>query len=208
MSNDPASTGAAPETNAPAAPLLAWLPWIAAIGFALLLGFLGQAYFAARSEMTALREQAALADIEVQSLQQQLEAERILWARRMEQHLAGAGSPQEPAQLRVVPLYAGTGAQAPVRAVILWNAARQEGELAAFQLPALPPDQSYRVCITDPQYADPVSAGAFTVPAPAGDARVHLQPGRPVANAARFAISVGSPAGDPRPSDPIVLLSR
>jgi hypothetical protein len=60
--------------------LLAWLPWIAAIGFALIAGFLGQAYFAARSEITALREQGALADVENQSLRQRMEAERILSA--------------------------------------------------------------------------------------------------------------------------------
>ena len=49
--------------------LLAWLPWIAAGGFALLAGFLSQAYFAARSEILALREQGALAAIVGKGLQ-------------------------------------------------------------------------------------------------------------------------------------------
>ncbi len=92
--------------------------------------------------------------------------------------------------------------------MVIWDAARQEGELAVFQLPALPSGQAFRICITDPQYPDPVGAGSFTVETPAGDAHVVLKPARPIATAMRFTICAGSLAGGPRPSDPVVLSSR
>ena len=81
--------------------LLAWLPWIAAGGFALLAGFLSQAYFAARSEMIALREQGALAALEGKGLQQRIEAERILSARRLADLQAGLPDPGGPARLKI-----------------------------------------------------------------------------------------------------------
>ncbi len=211
MSEDSVSAGDAPATrppDRPVAPLLAWLPWIAAVGFALLLGFLGQAYFSARAQMAALRVQAALADIECRSLRQQIEAERILSARRQELRLAGDRTPEELAQLRVVPLFAGTDARAPVRAVVVWDPARQEGELAAFLLPALPSGQCYRVDVTGPSSADPVAAGTFTVKAPEGDARMHLRPARPVADANRFTVSIAAPDTQPPAPVQVVFLSR
>jgi hypothetical protein len=57
--------------------LLAWLPWIAAAVFAALTGLLVQIYYAKQAELLMLREQSALAGIELRSLQQRIEAERI-----------------------------------------------------------------------------------------------------------------------------------
>jgi anti-sigma-K factor RskA len=185
--------------------LLAWLPWIAAIGFALIAGFLGQAYFAARSEITALREQGALADVENQSLRQRMEAERILSARRTADRLAELRQPTELPQLRLVRLVAATDTKPPTQAIVIWDDRRQEGELAAFQLPPLASDRSYRIWIVDPQYPEPVSAGVFTGAQSTGEARVQLKPAKPVTNAARFVVSVELMGGAPDAPGPIVL---
>ena len=188
--------------------LLAWLPWIAAGGFALLAGFLSQAYFAARAEMIALREQGALAALESQGLQQRIEAERILSARRLADLRAGLPEPGGLARLKIVPLVSARGFAAPALAVAVWDPVRQEGELVAANLPPPAPDKDYQLWIMDPQYPDPVGAGVLTVGTTAGDVRILFKPDRPVAAAARFAVSLERKGGVPRAEGPIVLSSQ
>jgi anti-sigma-K factor RskA len=55
-----------------------WIPWAAAACFAFTAAWTGQLYFTSRSQADALRDQIALADLQVKSAQQQLEAERIV----------------------------------------------------------------------------------------------------------------------------------
>jgi anti-sigma-K factor RskA len=59
------------------------IPWAAAAGFALLAGWLGQMYFAGRTESALLRDQQALADLALKSAHNQIEAERILARRQL-----------------------------------------------------------------------------------------------------------------------------
>ena len=188
--------------------LLACLPWIAAGGFALLAGFLSQAYFAARSEMIALREQGALAAIVGKGLQQRIEAERILSARRLADLQAGLSEQGGLGRLKIVSLVSAPGSAAPALAIVLWDQVRQEGEFVAANLPPPVPDKDYQLWIMDPQYPDPVGAGVLTVGATAGNVRILFKPDRPVAAAARFAVSLERKGGVPRAEGPIVLSSQ
>ena len=188
--------------------LLAWLPWIAAGGFALLAGFLSQAYFAARSEMIALREQGALAAIAGKGLQQRIEAERILATRRLADLRAESPEQGGLARLKIVPLVSARGFAAPALAIVLWNPVRQEGELVMANLSPPAPDKDYQLWIMDPQYPDPVGAGVLTVGTTAGDVCILFKPDRPVAAAARFAVSLERKGGVPRAEGPIVLSSQ
>jgi hypothetical protein len=190
----------------PVAAALAWLPWIAAAGFALLGGFLAQAYFAARSEITLLREEATLADIENRSLQQQREAERILSSRRLADRVAELRPGADLAQLRMVVL-AATESSSAAQAIVAWDARSQEGELAAFRLPAPASDRQYWVWIIDPQYPEPISAGPLTVAPSTGEPRLRLKAAKPVSNSARFAISVEPAAAEPHSPGPLILSS-
>lgn len=189
-------------------PLLAWLPWIAAGGFALLAGFLGQAYFAARSEIIALRERGALAEIENKSLRQQMEAERILSARRISDLLATPRAQDRLAGLQVVHLVSPDGSTSSGLAVALWDPDRQEGELAISHLPPLPPDKDYQLWIVDPQYRNPVNAGILAIGSTTSGARTPFKPDRPVPAAARFTVSVERKGGVPQAEGPIVLASQ
>ncbi len=215
MSDDHASMPApAPEGRSEAGgtvvplPLLAWLPWIAAGGFALLAGFLGQAYFATRSEIIALRERGALAEIENKSLRQQMEAERILSARRISDLLATPRAQDRLAGLRVVPLVSPGGSTPSGLAVAVWDPDRQEGELAASHLPSLPPDKDYQLWMVDPQYPNPVSAGILAIGPTTNEVRTPFKPDRPVAAAVRFTVSVERKGGVPQAEGPVVLASQ
>jgi hypothetical protein len=191
-------------TATPVAAALAWLPWIAAAGFALLAGFLAQAYFAARSEATLRREEATLADIENRSLQQQMEAERILSSRRLADRVAEFRPGANLAQVRMVVLSAAESSSS-AQAVVAWDARSQEGELAGFRLPALASDRRYWVWIIDPPTPEPISAGTLAVDPATGGARLRLKPARPVSSSARFAISTEPAGAEPHSPGSIVL---
>jgi hypothetical protein len=188
--------------------LLAWLPWIAAGGFALLAGFLSQAYFAAQSEMIALREQGTLASLAGKGLQQRIEAERILSTRRLADQQAGLPDPGGPARLKIFHLISASGSAAPVLAVAAWDPVRQEGELFAINLPPPAPDKDYQLWIMDPGYPDLVGAGVLAVGMNAGDVRIPFKADRPVATAARFSVSLERKGGVPRAEGPMILSSQ
>lgn len=57
-------------------------PWAIAAGFALLAGWTGQRFMATRTELAHMRQQHALADVALQAVRQQLEAERIVTRRQ------------------------------------------------------------------------------------------------------------------------------
>lgn len=189
-------------------PLLAWLPWMAAGGFALLAGFLGQAYFAARSEIVGLRERGALAEIENKSLRQQIEAERILSGRRISDLLATPRAQDRLAGLQVVLLVSPGGLNPSGLAVAVWDPDRQEGEFAISHLPPLPPDKDYQLWIVYFQYPNPVNAGILAVGPTTSEARTPFKPDRPVTAAARFTVSVERKGGVTQAEGPIILASQ
>ncbi|MDD2763937.1 MAG: anti-sigma factor [Opitutaceae bacterium] len=196
--------------DSPPPPLspLAWLPWVAAAGFALLAGFLGQAYFSARSEIQVLRVQSALADMEGRSLQQRLEAERILSSRRISDLSARLQGENGLAGLTVVPLVFPSGSTPPALAVAVWDSRRQEGMLSVSQLPAPAADRDYQLWIVDPQYPDPINAGVFATIPGADETQFQFKPDRPIKTAARFTVTVERKGGVPRSEGPVVLSSQ
>jgi anti-sigma-K factor RskA len=188
--------------------LLAWLPWIAAAVLALLAGFLIEAYFAARTEIVALDEQSALAAIEIKSLQQRIEAERLLSARRIADLSIATQDLYDLGQCAVVPLLSpATGASSPL-AVVVWDARRQQGTLVARKLPALAADQSYQLWMVDSRYPSPFGAGGFGGDAAGGEIRFSFKSDRPVAPSAGFVVSVEPKGPALQIAGPVVLSSQ
>jgi hypothetical protein len=188
--------------------LLAWLPWAGAAGFALLAGFLSEAYFAARTEVLGLREQYALTAIEAKSLQQRLEAERILSARRTADLSAGPRDQDGLVQCDFIPLHAPAAASPAAEALVVWNPHRQEGILFSHNLPAPAADSSYHLWIMDPRYPAALHAGEFTVEATRDDIRLPFKPERAVDASARFFVTVGRHGAGPTAEGPVVLTSQ
>jgi Anti-sigma-K factor rskA len=187
--------------------LLAWLPWIAAAVFAALTGLLVQIHYARQAELVTLREQMALAGIELRSLQQRVEAEHILSARRVADLVSEQHAQARPG-VEVVPLVPRADGTPSCMAVAVWSPGLQEGELVVFRLPDPGPDRSFQLWITDPKDPVPVSAGAFTVDPAATNTRVHFKTDRPVPAGAAFAISIERTGGAKGIEGPIVLSSQ
>lgn len=188
--------------------LLGWLPWAAAAGFALLAGFLSEAYFAARTELVGLREQDAFTAIEVKSLQQRLEAERILSSRLIADLSAEPRDQDRLAQCAFIPLHAPAAASPTAQALVVWNPDRQEGTLFIRNPPVPAPHSRYQLWILDPRYPAALQAGGFTVEAAGGDLRLPFKPERAVEASARFFITVGREGAGPAAEGPVVLTSQ
>jgi hypothetical protein len=216
MSDNAKSPRVQPAGGSPAAAggrtgptgLLAWLPWAGAAGFALLAGLLSETYFAARTELLGLREQNALTAIEAKSLQQRLEAERILSARRIADLSAGARDQDGLGQCDLIPLHPPAGASPAAQALVVWNPHRQEGILFIHNLPVPAADSSYQLWILDPRYPAALRAGAFTAEAAGGDIRFPFKPGQSVDPPAGFFITVGRHGAGPAAEGPVVLTSQ
>lgn len=214
MSAEDIRTQALPADRPPAAGrivpfgLWVWLPWIAAAGLALLSGWLLQAYVASREELALTRSQAALREIEGKALQQQIEAERILSARRVADLLDELHARNDPGQFQVVPLVCQPDAALPRLAVVVWNPERQEGELVLAGFPALPPDKDYQLWITDSEHPVAVSAAVFALNSMSDGFRVPFRPDQPLANTAGFTVSVERKGGAPSRQGPVILSSR
>jgi anti-sigma-K factor RskA len=187
---------------------LAWIPWAIAACLALTSAWLTQLYFTQKSESIAQHEQATLAQLEIQSVQNQLEVEHILASRQLADLQEQIKTNSDPSHLEIAKLVSLLGNSSQAHAIAVWNQATQQGVLTVEKLPALAADQDYQLWVIDPKYPDPVSGGVFTVDARTGTARLAFHPGQLIATAAKFAVSCERKGGRPKPEGPIVLLSE
>jgi anti-sigma-K factor RskA len=187
---------------------LAWIPWALAACLALASAWLTQLYFTQKSESIAQHEQAALAQMEMQSVQNQLEAEQILASRQLADLQEQIKANGDLSHLEIAKLVSLLGNSPQARAIAVWDPALQQGVLTVEKLPALAADKDYQLWVIDPKYPDPVSGGVFTVDARTGTARLAFHPGQLIATAAKFAVSCERKGGRPKPEGPIVLLSE
>lgn len=217
-------------------PLKTWLPWAAAACLALSTAWLGQLYYASRSETSLLRDQQALADVELKSARNQIEAERIIAKQEASTGTAQLAATEEKLKLaqdqidlankrllametkaksdanlanfKITTLASLLGNSPQALAVAVWNPARQEGVLRVEKLPALAADKDYQLWVVDPQYPAPVNGGVFTVDPETGEARVNFKASKPIATVAKFAVSLERKGGVPKAEGPMVLLSQ
>jgi hypothetical protein len=204
-SRSDAAAGAMKAGRAPAGTPV-WLSWAAVAGLVLLAAFLVQEYLVTRSEIAALRMQGAMAGLEVRSLQNQLEAERILNAQRLAQSSARNGGAGDLGRLQIFPM------QSPVSAgasgVVLWDSDRQEGLLVTFGVPVPAPNCALRLWMVDPRRPDPVQGGVLPASAAAAEARIPFRPEKPVSSVTKFFVSIDVPGGGTQAAGPVVMSSQ
>lgn len=217
----PTSTNrSVPPTSTPVTPpplipfrLPAWTGWAAAAGLAIATGWFAQLYVATEGELVAARESTAFARIETESVRQLLEAERLLAQRHVldqrtaESRVAQLQQQADLAQLKITSLASLLGNSPEAQAIAVWNPAAQQGILTVEKLPALAADKDYQLWVVDPQYPIPVDGGVFTVDPTTGAARLEFRPKQPVAQVAKFAISLERKGGVAKAEGPMVLLS-
>jgi hypothetical protein len=251
----------------------AWrlVPWTVAAGFAVLAGWFAHRDSLRSGEMALLRDQQALTAVELQSVRNHLEAERIVTQRQIatlgrqaadhtrqldeaqqknsstlrdladaQQKLAEttralaaaqdrangldrlladartqiAGlnrdmqAQSDLANLKITTLASMLNNSPQAIAVAVWNPAKQEGTLQVTGLPALGPDEDYQLWVVDPQYADPVDGGVFTVEPASGTRRVNFRAKQPVRAIDAFAVTKERKGGVQKSAGPFVLLGK
>lgn len=176
---------------------MAWLGWTLAVTCGLATAYATFRTAAVRTESALQRENAELAKLEARSLKQTLEAERIIASRQTNDLLRAS----DPAQWAVATLSFSEPAGA-ASAVAVWNPVVRQGLLRAWNLPALPTGEEYRLWLTGPLLAVPVSAGAVQ-PDSDGSARLLIRPAAPIESATGVKLSKEK-AGATEPSGPVV----
>ncbi|MFA6286092.1 MAG: anti-sigma factor [Opitutaceae bacterium] len=204
-----------------------WTGWAAAVCFIVATGYFSVANFNARSQANFLRESERLTRIEAGNLSNLLEAERLISrqqisdlrlaqadASALRTSLASAAAQiadlkQQNAlsDLKIDALASLVVGTPDARAIAVWNPRTQEGVLTVAKLPALPEGKDYQLWVVDPQYPIPVDGGVFQVDPATGEARVTFKPNKPVATAAKFAVSLERKGGVPKAEGTMMLLS-
>jgi anti-sigma-K factor RskA len=229
IASRPASAPA-PVRTAPVVRLFpSWLPWGVAAGLALGVFWLGQLQLTRNSEAELLRTRAEIATVALESARQQAEAERIVrrqqWAgleqqladlrtqlterdRQVAQLASDLKSQADLARLKITALASLLENSPKALAVAVWDPRRQEGVLKVEKLPALAPHQDYQLWVVDPQYANPVDGGVFTVNPSTGDARLTFKAKQSIGAVNAFAVTLERKGGVPKAEGPFVLLGK
>jgi anti-sigma-K factor RskA len=194
-----------------------WLGWAAAACFAVVCAWLGQLYLGSRYEAATLRDQQALADFQLRSARNQLEAERLIADHQitsvteqlaaLDRQLKAEG---DLANLKIATLTALAGNTPQALAVAVWNPTQQQGVLTVDKLPVAASDKDYELWVIDPAKPRPVSGGVFTVSAD-GTSRVQFRTEEAVAAIAKFAVSLekkGGAAPHGGPQGAVIMLSQ
>ncbi|HEY9154420.1 MAG TPA: anti-sigma factor [Opitutaceae bacterium] len=157
--------------------IAAWAGWAVAATLALIASYFAAVSFGARAQLSVQKDRADLDTLELRSLRQSLEANRIIYDRQIAdlQH----GSSLE--QLKTILLSApGESARESV-AIAIWDSAKQEGVLSVRGLPKIASDQIYQLWLIDAGRKLSVSAALFSIDEK-GRARItfrsveHLEP--------------------------------
>ena len=196
---------------------LVWLGWAAAACLAVACAWLGQLYLGSRYETATLRDQQALAEFQLRSARNQLEAERLIADHQitsvteqlaaLDRQLKAEG---DLANLKIATLTALAGNTPQALAVAVWNPTKQEGVFTVDKLPVAASDKDYELWVIDPKKPHPVSGGVFTVGAD-GTSRVQFRTEEAVAAIAKFAVSLekkGGAAPHGGPQGQVIMLSQ
>ncbi|MBX3749219.1 MAG: anti-sigma factor [Opitutaceae bacterium] len=196
-------------------PLTFWLPLAAAAAGVVTTVWFAQLLFVSRSENELLRQEIALADAMLRSARQQLEAERLVTGRELQDAAARVARIEgemraqgDLARFKIATLASLLGNSPQALAVAVWDPNAQEGILSVEKLPALAPDKDYQLWVIDPQYPIPVDGGVFSVDPQTGVARYQFKADKPVKTAAKFAVSLERKGGVPKAEGPMVLISH
>lgn len=137
--------------------LPAWLPWATTACLAALVACLVELWTIERSRGELLSEQAQLAASAATAAQNQLEAERILDARQLQDLGAGA----DPAGALQVMLLEPADSDSAARAVAVLDPTSGRGQLRLFGTPGEPAERDYEVWVEGPGPGRPTCCGVF-----------------------------------------------
>jgi hypothetical protein len=196
--SSPSSQLPAPEP-APVS-LGAKLGWIIAVAATFLAVLLAGRILAYTTQVKVLQSESELAQLETQSLRQQLEAERIVTARQ----IANLKAQPSVEPITFVALTSPQTSESKVGATIAWQRSTLAGAFISDQLVPPAADEEYRLWFVDAS-GHSVDGGAIKV-GQEGTTRATFQAGQPMPALTRITLTrehQGSIGG--QPTGPVVL---
>jgi hypothetical protein len=130
--------------------LPAWLPWASTACLAALVACLGELWIIEKTHTQFLKDENLLAEASLKGAQNQLEAERIVNGREIEEMRAGSAA--NSVTFLATP---GAGREDPFGlnhawGIAVWNATAQNVQIRFSGLPPLDPDRDYQCWIEGP----------------------------------------------------------
>jgi hypothetical protein len=177
-----------------------WLPWIVAVALAVGCAWLGQLYLVTRAQNALLGDQQTLADFERRTVQNQLEAERII-ARH---ELAGLRGESANA-LEIALLSPPDDPASRAWGAVAWNPAAQQGVLQIAHLRPPPAGQRYRLWLADTRDTPAFDGSVIVFGTADGAARMSFHSSRPLSATPRFVVRLENENAPPAAHAPIVL---
>lgn len=174
-----------------------WLGWAVATCFLFAAIFFAAKSFNVRGELQSILDSERITRLEVGTLKNLLEAERILSRGQLnhlaasEQLIADLRAQTDLARLKIVAL---ASSSTDARAVVVWSPAQQEGVLVTSTLSASPADKDYQLWLIDDQNRS-MSGGVITVDTDTDETRVHFKPSENIAAVRKFIVSVERKGG-------------
>jgi hypothetical protein len=173
-------------------PLPEWLPWAATAVLAALVASLGELWMVEKTRTQILRDDNALASTELKAVENQLEAERII-NRREVQELGSASVSQS--DLGVAFLVPPPGRPIGGSGVVVWRLAGRAGVFSFSGLRKGRPDGEYQLWLIPTDSGQPSSCGVFAPPDGPGSSRITIDLPSAVAEGCGFALIFGNRGG-------------
>jgi len=111
------------------------------------------------------------------------------------------------AQMKIATLASQLESAPRASAIVVWDAEKQEGVLKLTNVPVNDANRDYQLWIVDPEYKQPVDAGAFHV-SEEGTTKISFKPKARVNSATAFAVSLERKGGVAKAEGPMVLLGK
>lgn len=140
--------------------LPAWLPWATTACLAVFVACLGEIVVIEKARTQIVRDDNLMVQAELQASQNQLEAERIVSRRELEQLRPPIGSAKAFLTTPGADPSAPPAPGSPV-GVVTWDSTARHATLRISGLPALAPDHSYQVWVEGPTADAAVFCGRF-----------------------------------------------
>jgi len=168
----------------------AWLPWATIACLAALVACLGEFWFVERARNQLLKDESQLAESEVQGVDNQLEAERIVSRREIDRLRPTAESAGRMVALLEPPRVEGAPGS-PKAGAVVWDPASGSGILVTSDGALPPANTDYRLWLEVPDRVQPECCGVFPSNPGSAGAAVHVDASAAEAPKASFVLVIG-----------------
>ena len=136
-----------------------WAGWAVAAILAVVASYFAASSLGTRAQLLVQKDQAELNALELRSLHQSVEANRIINDRQIADLQRGSSLDQ----LKISTLIPTAKDAKDVAVLAVWNPAKQEGVLSVQGLPKIEADENYQLWLITADQKTTVSGGTFSV---------------------------------------------